>query len=94
MSSDGIVFEVSLKTDEGNAGMCHRWATASQMAGELRLRPSDGALISLRVKGPAEDTEATCQAAGPGTSTAPHACNRGEASFEIERPCFAGEGSP
>jgi hypothetical protein len=90
--TDGIEFEVSLSTSEGGAGMCHQWTTTAQMTGALRLRPSDGALVSLHAKGPAEDTEATCAAGGTGGPGAPRTCNRGEASFDIERPCFGGAG--
>jgi len=90
VAGEGLDLDVSLATDEGSAGMCHRWSTSARMAGTLKLRPADGALVSLQVKGPAEDTEATCPAGG---GTAPRACNRGEASYEIERPCFAGSGA-
>jgi hypothetical protein len=90
LNSDGIEFDVSLSTSEGSAGMCHQWTTSAQLTGSLRLRPSDGALVSLHAKGPAEDTEATCAAGGAAGLGAPRTCNRGEASFEIERPCFGG----
>jgi hypothetical protein len=81
---DALAFDVALHATEADAGMCHRWTNDAQLAGELLLRPSDGALVSLRLSGPTSDTEAVCQG-----NTTPRTCNRGDITFEVHQPCFA-----
>jgi hypothetical protein len=81
---DALVYDVTLHATESDAGMCHRWTNESKLTGELLLRRSDGALVSLRLSGPTSDTEAVCQG-----NTTPKTCNQGEITFEVRQPCFA-----
>lgn len=81
---DAIAFDVTLHATESDAGMCHRWTNDAKLAGEMLLRASDGALVSLRLAGPTSDTEAVCQG-----NTTPHTCNAGVITFEVRQPTFA-----
>lgn len=89
---DALAFEMTLGASESDAGMCHRWTNDARLAGEVLLRVRDGALVSLRLRGPVTNTEALCAegARQTGASAAPRTCNRGELSFELHQPCFAG----
>jgi len=81
---DAIAFEVTLHATESDSGMCHHWTNDAKLAGEMLLRASDGALVSLRLAGPTSDTEAVCQG-----NTTPHTCNEGVIDFDVRQPALA-----
>jgi hypothetical protein len=83
-----LAFDVTLKATESDAGMCHSWTNVADLKGELRLRASSGAMVSLRLEGTTEDTEGVCQdpSGKPGPPPPPHRCNRGKVSVEVKQP--------
>jgi hypothetical protein len=87
-AGDELVFDVTLKATESEAGMCHRWTNAADVKGELRLRASNGALLGLHLEGSTDDTEGLCQdpSGKPGPPPPPHACNRGKVTVEVRQP--------
>jgi hypothetical protein len=86
---DALVFDAEVDGTTSSAGMCHRWASDAHSTGELTLRASDGAIITLHLQGDLSDSEALCPegARETGRSAEPKRCNRGETSFDLQWSC-------
>jgi hypothetical protein len=84
-ATDALVFDVAVTGTQSDAAMCHRWTSEAHAAGELVLGASDGALVSLRLRGPMSDAEALCPegAKESGVSAEPKTCNHGEMRIEV-----------
>jgi hypothetical protein len=89
---DVLVFDVAMTGMQSDAAMCHRWTSEAHASGELVLSVSDGALVSLQLRGPLSDVEALCAegARQTGVSAEPKTCNHGEMRVEVGR----GAGAP
>jgi hypothetical protein len=85
---DALVFDVAMTGTQSDAAMCHRWTSEAHASGELVVNASDGAIVSLRLRGPLSDAEALCAegARQTGVSEEPKTCNHGEIRVEVERP--------
>jgi hypothetical protein len=86
---DARVFDVEVDGTTSSAGMCHRWASEAHTTGELTVRASDGAVLTLRLGGSLSDSEALCSegARETGQSAEPKTCNRGETHFDLRWSC-------
>jgi hypothetical protein len=91
---DALVFDVTMTGIQSDAAMCHRWTSEAHASGELVISASDGALVSLRLRGPLSDVEALCAegARQTGVSAEPKTCNHGEIRVEVGRPPVAPSG--
>jgi hypothetical protein len=87
-AGDELAFDVTLKATESDAGMCHSWTNVADVKGELRLRASSGAMVSLHLEGTTEDTEGFCQdpSGKLGPPPPPHTCNKGKVTVEVKQP--------
>jgi hypothetical protein len=87
-AGDELVFDVTLKAAEGDAGMCHHWTNDADLKGELRLRAPGGAMLALHLEGTTVDSEGLCQdpSGKPGPPPPPHTCNKGKVSVEVKQP--------
>jgi hypothetical protein len=85
LTSKGSVaaFTVQVSAERSDSGMCHHVDMDARLAGELSLSAREGALLSLRLRGPIRDFEGTCSEA-PRPETL---CNQGEATYEIAVDC-------
>jgi len=75
---------VRASATSSDSAMCHHVETSVRLAGELRVSTRDGALLSLKLRGPWSDEEGRCSGSN---QPVPRPCEEGEAMYEIDVTC-------